>query len=131
CPVIIAKNRQKGVKLIEQQNLANIVILDDGLQHRWVRRDADIVCIDVSSKEAVNDFISGQLLPYGILRESLPKALKRTSQIVFSTSSLFLNDQPIVLPEYAKVILPVIKNIPWVVSGYSNPKLVNINNGNR
>ena len=43
---------------------ADFVILDDGFQHRRLRRDLDVVCID-----AQRPFGNGQCLPAGDLRE--------------------------------------------------------------
>jgi tetraacyldisaccharide 4'-kinase len=52
---------------------ATVALLDDGFQHRWLRRDADVVVLD----EAVG-MGSGHLLPWGPLREPA-SALKRAS----------------------------------------------------
>lgn len=58
---------------------AQIVIIDDGFQHRKLCRDIDFVCLD-SNKP----FGSGWLLPSGILRE--PKyALRRADALVFNS----------------------------------------------
>ena len=57
-----------------------VVVIDDGFQHRRLARDLDIVCLDGG-----NPFGNGWLLPYGILRERLP-ALKRAGAIVVFSS---------------------------------------------
>lgn len=51
----------------------NVFVLDDGFQHRRVRRDLDIVCID-----ALDPFGDEKLLPKGRLREPL-EGLARAS----------------------------------------------------
>lgn len=62
---------------------AQIVIVDDGFQHRKLARDIDIVCLD-----SAKPFGSGWLLPSGRLRE--PKfALKRADALIFTS---FEND---------------------------------------
>lgn len=53
-------------------------ILDDGFQHRRVRRDLDIVCID-----ATDPWGNGRILPAGTLRESF-NGLKRADAIVIT-----------------------------------------------
>ena len=53
-------------------------ILDDGFQHRRVKRDLDIVCID-----ATNPCGNGRILPAGTLRESF-NGLKRADAIVIT-----------------------------------------------
>lgn len=57
-------------------------ILDDGFQHRRVKRDLDIVCID-----ATNPFGGGTVLPAGRLREPLEN-LKRADVIVVTRANL-------------------------------------------
>jgi tetraacyldisaccharide 4'-kinase len=58
-----------------QQDGAQLLILDDGMQHRRLARDVDIVVID----EEVG-FGNGRMLPLGPLRE-LPSALNRAGLI--------------------------------------------------
>ncbi|UCC78907.1 MAG: tetraacyldisaccharide 4'-kinase [Candidatus Zixiibacteriota bacterium] len=53
-----------------------VVVVDDGFQHRRLGRDLDIVCID-----SFNPFGNGWLLPYGILREPI-RSLKRADVFV-------------------------------------------------
>ena len=57
---------------------AGTIILDDGFQHRRLRRDLDIVLID-----SANPFGNGSLFPRGILREPLDN-LKRADVIVLT-----------------------------------------------
>jgi tetraacyldisaccharide 4'-kinase len=60
-------------------------VLDDGFQHRRVKRDLDIVCID-----ATNPFGGGEVLPAGRLREPLGN-LARADAIVITRSDLVEN----------------------------------------
>ncbi len=53
-----------------------IIIIDDGFQHRKLRRDVNIVCLDGN-----NPFGNGFLLPSGRLREPI-KSLRRADIIV-------------------------------------------------
>lgn len=57
-------------------------VLDDAFQHRRVKRDLDIVCID-----ATNAFGNYKLLPQGILRETL-KSLERADLTVVTRANL-------------------------------------------
>lgn len=52
------------------------IIVDDGFQHRGLKRDIDIVCLD-----GTRPFGNGMLLPSGRLREP-PRALLRADMIV-------------------------------------------------
>jgi tetraacyldisaccharide 4'-kinase len=57
---------------------ADVVVLDDGFQHRRLQRDVDIVCLD-----ADRPFGNGLLLPAGELRER-PRALRRAHVAVLT-----------------------------------------------
>jgi tetraacyldisaccharide 4'-kinase len=57
---------------------SQLVILDDGFQHRRLARDLDIVLID-----ATNPWGFGRLLPRGLLREP-PSSLKRAHVVVIT-----------------------------------------------
>ncbi|MEO6590334.1 MAG: tetraacyldisaccharide 4'-kinase [Pyrinomonadaceae bacterium] len=59
-----------------------VFVLDDAFQHRKVKRDLDIVCID-----ATNPFGNGLVLPSGILREAVEN-LKRAGAIVITRANL-------------------------------------------
>lgn len=55
-------------------------VLDDGFQHRKVRRDLDIVCVD-----STQPLIEGKMLPAGRLREPVV-SLERADAIVITRS---------------------------------------------
>jgi tetraacyldisaccharide 4'-kinase len=77
-PVIVGRNRVKaGMKAIEEFG-CDLLILDDGFQHRKINRDLDIVVID-----ATNPWGNGGVLPAGPLREPL-RNLKRADAVVLS-----------------------------------------------
>jgi subfamily B ATP-binding cassette protein MsbA len=63
CPVAIAANRIKGLRLLETQ-VCDIAISDDGLQHHAMARDLEIAVVD-----GARGFGNGLLLPAGPLRE--------------------------------------------------------------
>lgn len=76
-------------------------LLDDGFQHRRVKRDVDIVCID-----ATNPFGGGSTLPKGRLREPLTN-LERADAIVITRSDLIPEDR---LGELRKEIFDLAPN---------------------
>jgi len=64
--LMVGKDRVKsGLEAINTHSVKTI-LLDDGFQHRRLKRDLDIVCID-----ATNPFGNGWVIPVGILREGL------------------------------------------------------------
>ncbi|MFZ0564587.1 MAG: tetraacyldisaccharide 4'-kinase [Chlamydiales bacterium] len=66
--VIVCKNRFEGARRAEREG-AEVIVLDDGMQHRRLHRDIEIVVID-----AADPWGGGYFLPKGLLRED-PKRL--------------------------------------------------------
>jgi tetraacyldisaccharide 4'-kinase len=66
---------------------ADFVILDDGMQHRRLHRDVDVVCLD-----AVLPFGNGQCLPAGDLREFC-SGLRRADVVLLTRADLLPSDQ--------------------------------------
>jgi tetraacyldisaccharide 4'-kinase len=73
-PVLAGPDKLESIR----SSHANVCILDDGFQHRQLKRNLDIVVIDVE-----NPFGNGWMLPRGILREPL-SALKRADLVVLT-----------------------------------------------
>lgn len=69
--VLVGKDRARLAKQIENQ--VDLILLDDGLQHRKLHRDVDIVLVDERKK---------RYLPWGFLRDS-PQRIKK-ADVVFS-----------------------------------------------
>lgn len=86
--VVVSKDRVSGAKLVEQEDLGDIIVLDDGFQHRRLNRNFNVICIDVSNDKTVKSILSGKHLPQGILRESPKIALRRVDCILFVNRSL-------------------------------------------
>lgn len=80
--VLADKDRVEAAGWAKEQFGVTAFILDDGFQHRRVKRDLDIVCID-----ATNPYGNGCILPAGTLRESF-KSLSRADAIVITRSDL-------------------------------------------
>jgi len=76
--VLIARKRAAGIKQAVTEFGADIVILDDGFQHRAVKRDLDLVLLD-----ARHPFGNSWPLPAGLLRE-FPTALKRADLVLLT-----------------------------------------------
>ncbi|WP_303721231.1 tetraacyldisaccharide 4'-kinase [Malonomonas rubra] len=76
--VLIARKRADGVRFAIEKYAADVVILDDGFQHRAVRRDLDLVLLDAKRPVA-----NGCPLPAGLLRE-FPAALKRADLLLLT-----------------------------------------------
>ncbi len=81
CPdvtVIVNPDRVAGAKQAIGEHSAEVLLLDDGFQHRRLARDIDIVTIDATAP-----FGYGRLLPAGLLREPVA-GLRRASAVVIT-----------------------------------------------
>ncbi len=113
CPVVISPKRTLGIKALKDK--ADIILLDDAMQHRCVARDIDILSIDVSTKKSVEDILSNRLIPRGFLRESVKDVLKRTDIIVLNYRGVYSQKREEI--NILKKVLP--KNIP-LYEGFVN-----------
>lgn len=77
--LVFAGRDRKAASLLAEKAGAQVILLDDGMQHRALARDFEIVVLDASAP-----FGNGEMLPLGPLRE--PKEALRRADI------LFLND---------------------------------------
>ncbi len=83
CPgvaYVADADRWRGAERAARQMGADVIVLDDGFQHRRLHRDLDMVLID-----AMCPFGYGHVLPRGLLREPL-SGLKRADLIVITRS---------------------------------------------
>ncbi len=85
-PVVINGDRLAGAAQAVADG-ADVLVMDDGFQHRRLRRDMDVVLID-----ATNPFGYGHCLPRGLLREG-PNALRDAHAIVITRSDAVTGDE--------------------------------------
>ena len=76
--VVVDSDRVRGSEKAIGESAAEVLVLDDGFQHRRLGRDLDIVTVD-----ATCPFGYDKVLPAGFLREPL-KGLKRAGAIVIT-----------------------------------------------
>ncbi len=105
--VKIYVDSNKTVAAIKASNDGNdVIIIDDGFQHRRLERDLDIVCIN-----GENPFGNRLLLPSGILREPI-KSLQRADALVVFVENNNIDISGLKLP----VGRPVFKARKKIVS---------------
>lgn len=75
--VIVGKDRYQSSKVAARMG-ARALILDDGMQHRGIARDLEVVVIDQQ-----DPFGQGYFLPRGLLREG-PHSLRRADLIIIN-----------------------------------------------
>jgi tetraacyldisaccharide 4'-kinase len=122
-PVFVARKRVEGVRLIEQDKSINVVILDDGFQHRALARTLDIVSVFIGAPRAVEDFVAGKLLPTGLFREHRDRALRRAQMIVLSYRSV---QQPGRLPELEPKLQELLPDTAEVYRSFLAPAAVQL-----
>ena len=98
-PILIGSNRVKLAKEAKDKVGADVIVLDDGFQHRRLGRDLDIVLID-----ATNPFGFGYMLPRGLLREPIA-SLERADIIVITKTDQANKER---LPLIESVIAPYL-----------------------
>ena len=83
--VAVEENRARAGQEILEKFSIDVFVLDDGFQHRWVKRDLDIVTMPIRLDEQSAWFGVPRplLLPAGRLREPL-WSLRRAQHIVFT-----------------------------------------------
>ncbi len=92
--VIIAdRDRVSAGRWAKDKFGVSVFILDDGFQHRRVKRDMDIVCID-----ATRPCGNGRILPAGSLRESF-KSLSRADAVVLTRTNLVTDEEAVAITE--------------------------------
>jgi tetraacyldisaccharide 4'-kinase len=76
--VVVGKDRVSSARFARDTLHADVIVMDDSLQYRRLRKDLEVVLID-----ATRPFGNGLLLPLGILREPCG-ALRRANLVVLS-----------------------------------------------
>lgn len=81
-PHLQNSDRVAAARQLAREYRVDVLVMDDGFQHRRLHRDLDIVLID-----ATCPFGYGHLLPRGLLREP-PAALVRAGQVFITRADL-------------------------------------------
>lgn len=86
-PHLQASNRVETAQVAVDELEMEVLLLDDGFQHRRLARDLDIVLLD-----ATNPFGWEYLLPRGLLREPL-KGLRRADLVIVTRADQVSNQE--------------------------------------
>ncbi len=81
-PAAVSENRVKGAERLISDGGVNAIVLDDAFQHRWIKRDFDLLVIDQRFLTEKSFFINN-LLPTGVMREPL-SSIKRADAIIIN-----------------------------------------------
>jgi tetraacyldisaccharide 4'-kinase len=81
-PQLQDRDRAQLARIAVEELEAELLVLDDGFQHRRLARELDVVLLD-----ALDPFGLGRLFPRGLLREPV-RALRRAGVVVLSRADL-------------------------------------------
>ncbi len=102
-PVVVDEDRFRGGSFLMQQFNPDIILLDDGFQHRGLKRDLDLVL--VNSGDIISDH---KLLPYGFLRE--PWINISRGHAVILTKTNLKKPRPFLRRKLRESKLPIIQS---------------------
>ena len=81
-PAAVSENRVVGANKFLHDANVNIIILDDAFQHRWIKRDADLLLVEQQFLVSDNS-LNRKLLPTGLLREPF-SSIKRADAVIIN-----------------------------------------------
>jgi tetraacyldisaccharide 4'-kinase len=81
-PIVVARRRIDGIRLLSEVANPDVIVLDDAFQHRALARDIDLVLINRE-----RGFGNGHLIPAGPLREPLG-AIRRADAAILVSSGI-------------------------------------------
>ena len=85
--VLINSNRIASARRAVYELARDVLVLDDGFQHRRLARDVDILAID-----ATRPFGYGRMIPAGLLRESV-NSIRRAHAVIITRCDLVEKDE--------------------------------------
>ncbi|MCJ7801078.1 MAG: tetraacyldisaccharide 4'-kinase [Candidatus Marinimicrobia bacterium] len=98
-PIVVDENRIRGGKYLIDKFHPEIIILDDGFQHRKISRDVDIVLVNSNMSKYKN-----RIFGFRTFREPW-KSLSR-AHLIFLTKSDFVTPSSKILERLKKIDLP-------------------------
>lgn len=81
-PVVVDPDRVRGAATARREHSADCLVLDDGFQHRRIRRTLDVVVVD-----ALDPWGGARLIPAGRMREAAG-GIRRADLVVISRRNL-------------------------------------------
>ena len=109
-PIVVDEDRFRGGMFLIKEYNPDIIILDDGFQHRSLYRDLDIVLLNGSDNQSTH-----KLLPYGYLRE--PWNNIKRADAIFITKK---HPQPFLKRKLLESKLPLFETKKPSINDHSN-----------
>ena len=108
-------DRVKLASIATSELEAELIILDDGFQHRRLARDIDLVMLD-----ALDPFGLEKLFPRGLLREPI-RSLRRASAVILSRADLLDPPQRELI---RRKVLHTVPELPFVEARHAPLDLI-------
>ncbi len=109
-------NRYAAASVACEELEMQVIVLDDGFQHRRLARSLDIVLLDAS-----DPFGYGYLLPRGLLRES-PRSLRRADVVMLTRCDLVSAQR---LADIRTQVQRIAPKVAWVETEHRPIRLKN------
>lgn len=107
-PVVADPDRAAGaVAALAEGSAVDVFLLDDGFQHRRIRRDFDLVLLDARNPLGPG-LAAGHVLPRGLLRER-PMGLRRADAVILTRADRADADR---LAEAERVVRQLAPGVP-------------------
>ncbi|MBK6913278.1 MAG: tetraacyldisaccharide 4'-kinase [Ignavibacteriales bacterium] len=117
-PAAVCENRVEGaVRLIEETGI-NFLVLDDAFQHRWIKRDVNLLVFEQRFLLS-SDFFVHKLFPTGTLREPF-SVVKRADAVIINRKFSEPEDIPIKRKKY-------FKDVPVFTAHYKAISFIDLN----
>ncbi|MBZ0200554.1 MAG: tetraacyldisaccharide 4'-kinase [Ignavibacteriaceae bacterium] len=82
APAAVSENRVSGARKFLIDADIDTIVLDDAFQHRWIKRDVDLLLIEEQFLVS-EDSLNRNLLPSGLMREPF-SSIKRADPVVLN-----------------------------------------------
>lgn len=102
-PIVVDQNRYRGGQCLIKEFSPDIILMDDGFQHRAIVRDFDLVLIN--SRDSIDEH---KLLPFGRLREPWSN-IKRANALII-TKVNWNTIKPFLSKKVQEVGIPAFKS---------------------
>lgn len=127
-PVVVSRDRVIGAAFIAEKQIGDVVVLDDGYQHRRLKRDLNILLADASSERSLKEWEEGRMLPAGRFREQPSQAIRRAQAVVAvsRSDSAGAKDRE----EFKRKIAASASRVPVIGVELYSEKLIELESGN-
>lgn len=97
-PAAVSEKRVKGARQFIKDTAVDTIVLDDAYQHRWIRRDINLIVFEQRFLTE-KDFFKKNLLPTGMMRETF-SSVKRADAVIINRKFTPKQDIPLKYNKY-------------------------------